>query len=216
MTTKLKNGEKILFIGDSITDCGRRANGGTLGDGYVRWFEVLLTLREAEKQVTIINKGISGDRVTGLQQRWTDDVLRHAPDWLSIKIGINDLHSYLGNPGDPGAVTPKVYELAFNDILARTRKLLPKCRILLIDPFYISIENTPDLWRRKVLDLLPSYIKIAHKLSLRYNTRLIETHSVYQRLLKHRDADTFCGEPVHPNQVGHLVIAEAVYAALSK
>jgi lysophospholipase L1-like esterase len=137
MTTKLKSGEKVLFIGDSITDCGRRNNGGTLGDGYVRWFDVLLTLREPHKQVAILNKGISGDRVTGLQQRWADDVL-------------------------------------------------------------------------------PAYIKVVHHLSRRYRTRLIETHAVYQRLLKYRAADTFCGEPVHPNQVGHVVIAEAVYAALSK
>ena len=215
MTTKLKSGETILFIGDSITDCGRRGNGGTLGDGYVSWFNMLLTLREADKQVTIINKGISGDRVTGLQQRWTDDVLRHKPDWLSIKIGINDLHSYLGNPSDPNAVTPKVYARAYEDILARTRKALPKCRILLIDPFYISIEKTPDLWRKKVLDLLPTYIKTVHQMSRKYKTRLVETHAVYQRLLKYRDADTFCGEPVHPNHVGHAVIAEAVYAALS-
>lgn len=216
MTTKLKSGEKVLFIGDSITDCGRRGNGGTLGDGYVRWFDVLLTLRETDKQVTLINKGISGDRVTGLQQRWSDDVLRHKPDWLSIKIGINDLHSFLGNPSDVNAVKPDVYERAYDDILARTRKALPRCRILLIDPFYISIENTPNLWRRKVLDLLPSYIGIVHKLSRKYKTRLVETHSIYQKLLKLRDSDTFCGEPVHPNQVGHLVIAEAVYAALSK
>jgi lysophospholipase L1-like esterase len=187
-----------------------------LGEGYVRWFDVLLTLREPDKQVTIINKGIGGDRVTGLQQRWTDDVLRHKPDWLSIKIGINDLHSYLSNPSDPQSVSPKVYAQAFDDILARTRKALPRCRILLIDPFYISIENTPNLWRRKVLDLLPGYIKTVHQMSRRYKTRLVETHAVYQRLLKHRDADTFCAEPVHPNQVGHAAIAEAVYAALSK
>ena len=216
MTTQLKSGETILFIGDSITDCGRRNNGGTLGEGYVRWFDVLLTLRETDKRVTIINKGIGGDRITGLQQRWTDDVLRHKPDWLSIKIGINDLHSYLNNPSDPQSVSPKVYAQAFDDILARTHKALPKCRILLIDPFYISIENTPDLWRRKVLDLLPGYIKTVHQMSRQYKTRLVETHAVYQRLLKYRDADTFCAEPVHPNQVGHAVIAEAVYAALSK
>jgi len=216
MATRLKNGETMLFIGDSITDCGRRNNGGTLGDGYVRWFDVLMTLREPEKRVTIINKGIGGDRVTGLEQRWTDDVLRHQPDWLSIKIGINDLHSFLGNPGDPNAVTPQKFERAYDAILTRTRKALPRCRILLIDPFYISIERAPDHWRRRVLDLLPTYIKIVHQMSRRHKTRLVETHALYQRLLKYRDADTFCPEPVHPNAVGHLAIAEAVYAAVSR
>jgi acyl-CoA thioesterase I len=216
MPTKLKDGEKILFIGDSITDCGRRGGNGPLGDGYVRWFDVLLTLREPQKRVTIINKGIDGDRVTGLQHRWTDDVLRHRPHWLSIKIGINDLHSFLGNPNDPNAVTPQVYEKAYDEILARTRKALPKCRILLVDPFYISIENSPNTWRRRVLDTLPAYVSIVRNLQQKYATRRVQTHALYQHLLKFRDADTFCPEPVHPNHVGHWAIAEAVYAALSR
>ncbi len=112
-------GETILFIGDSITDCGRRGGAALLGDGYVRFFSYLLAIREPEKSVTIINKGISGDRVTGLQSRWTDDVLYHQPDWLSIKIGINDLHSVLG--GDPNGVTPDIFTQAYEEILARTR-----------------------------------------------------------------------------------------------
>lgn len=216
MPTKLKKGETILFIGDSITDCGRRGGAGPLGDGYVRWFDILLTLREPEKRVTFINKGIGGDNVRGLQNRWTDDVLRHRPDWLSIKIGINDLHNYLGNPNDPNALNPKAYEKAYNEILSRTRKALPRCRILLITPFYISTEKSPNTWRRKVLDTLPAYLRIVRRMQRKYNTRIVETHSVFQRLLKHRDADTFCPEPVHPNPVGHLVIAEAVYAALCR
>ena len=215
MSTKLKSGEKILFIGDSITDCGRRNNGGTLGDGYVRWFDVLLTLREPEKKITVINKGIGGDKVTGLQQRWEDDVLRHKPNWLSIKIGINDLHTFLGNPDDVNSVKPETFERTYDAILARTRHALPRCRSLLIDPFYLSIESTPNLWRKRVLDLLPRYIGTVHKMSRKYDTRLVQTHALYQRLLKYRDSDTFCGEPVHPNPVGHLAIAEAVYTALS-
>jgi len=187
---------------------------GPLGEGYVRYVRDLLVLREPEKQVTIINKGIGGDRVTGLQNRWSDDVLRHKPDWLSIKIGINDLHSFLG--GDPNGVTPEIFESAYRDILTRTRAALPECQLLLIDPFYISIEQSPNTWRRKVLDLLPTYIEIVHKMSAEFNTRLVRTHDMYQRLLKHYDADVFCGEPVHPNATGHLGIAEAVYGALNK
>ena len=215
MTTKLKNSETILFIGDSITDCGRRGNSRPLGDGYVRWFDTLLTLREPKKRVAVINKGMGGDRVTGLRNRWSDDVLRHKPDWLSIKIGINDLHSALNNPNDPNAVTTEVFEEAYDTILARTRKALPRCKILLIDPFYNSIEKSPNTCRRNVLDALPTYIGVVDKMAAKYKTRHVATHTLFQQLLKFRDADTFCPEPVHPNLVGHLAIAEAVYAALS-
>ncbi|MCY2930843.1 MAG: SGNH/GDSL hydrolase family protein [Planctomycetota bacterium] len=213
MALKVKNGQKILFIGDSITDCGRRDSAAPLGNGYVKLFADMLITREPAKRVSIINKGISGDNVVGLKNRWSDDVLRHRPDWLSIKIGINDLHSTFGNPN---GVTPKVFAEAYDEILSRTRKALPKCRLLLIQPFYISIESSPNTWRKQVQDLLPTYLSIVAHMSRKYGTRLVKTHAMFQELLRHHEADTFCPEPVHPNLTGHLAMAESVYAALSR
>ena len=82
MTTQIRNGQKIVFIGDSITDCGRRDAQRPLGAGYVKLFADLMIIREPAKRITIINKGIGGDNVLGLRNRWTDDVLRNRPDWL--------------------------------------------------------------------------------------------------------------------------------------
>ena len=214
MGLKIKSGETILFIGDSITDCGRRGAERPLGSGYVKFFNDLLTLREPEKRIDIINKGIGGDNVVGLRNRWSDDVLRHRPQWLSIKIGINDLHTALRQ--DPNSITPRKYRDAYDEILARTRAALPKCRILLIDPFYISTERAKTSVRRDVMDLLPKYIGTVHAMSRKYKTRLVRTHDCFQKLLKYYEPDVFCGEPVHPNLTGHLMIAEQVYAALSR
>ena len=214
MALQIGKGETILFIGDSITDCGRRDSARPLGNGYVKMFYDLACMREPAKQITVINEGISGDRVTGLRNRWQDDVLRFRPDWLSIKIGINDLHSSFGGAAD--AVTPEVYRQAYEDILSRTRRELPRCRILLIEPFYISTETSPQSFRRSVLDLLPRYTRTVRALSTKYRTRLVRTHEEFQKLLRHYEPDMFCGEPVHPNATGHLLIAECVYAALSR
>jgi len=214
MGIKLRNGQTVLFIGDSITDCGRRVDQRPLGGGYVKLFADLLAVREPEKRVTIINKGIGGDRVTGLRDRWTDDVLRHKPNWLAVKIGINDLHSVLR--GDPNAVTLDRYEEAYDAILSRTKAALPKCSVLLIEPFYLSRERSSSSFRHDVLKLLPKYLQVVRKMSRRYKTRLVKTHDMFQRLLKYYDADTFCPEPVHPNITGHLAIAEAVYKVLSR
>jgi len=214
MATKIKSSETVLFIGDSITDCGRREAHRPLGAGYVKLFDDLFIQREPEKRVQFINKGISGDRVTGLWNRWTDDVIRHRPDWLSIKIGINDLHSHWRGDKENG-VSPEKFEATYVRILDCMRAELPRCRILLIDPFYISQTKTHECQRREILKLLPAYIDIVHRMSRTYKTRLVKTHEMFQRLLKHYDADTFCPEPVHPNPTGHLAIAEAVYQALS-
>lgn len=214
MAIKIKNGQTVLFIGDSITDCGRRAAERPLGNGYVKLFHDMLTTREPEKKVNIINKGIGGDTVTGLQTRWTDDVLAHKPEWISIKIGINDLHRTLRQNAD--AIPPEVFRNAYSDILSRTKSALPKCEILLIEPFYISVEKNAHSFRKSVLDLLPEYIAVVREMSKKYKTRLVKTHEMFQKLLKHYDADTFCPEPVHPYLTGHLAIAEAVYSTLSK
>ena len=214
MSVKIKSGETILFIGDSITDCGRRTTERPLGIGYVKLFNDMLTIREPQKTIAIINKGIGGDVVTGLRARWHDDVLRHKPDWLSVKIGINDLHRTLR--ASPESVPPELYAEAYEDILSRTKKHLPKCKILLIDPFYISTETSKTSIRSEVLDLIPKYLRVVHAMSRKYDTQLVRTHELFQKLLKYRDPDTFCPEPVHPFPIGHLVIAEAVYEALSR
>ena len=209
MATKIKNGEKVLFIGDSITDCGRRGTERPLGNGYVKLLADFLIACEPEKKVEIINKGISGDNSIGLLNRWTDDVLRHKPDWLSIKIGINDLHGYVRDPAN--GISPGKFEEACQKIMKRTREALPHCRILLIQPFYISNESSRDSFRRNVLDILPRYLEIVEKISKQYKTRLIKTHAMFQRLLKYYEPDMFCNEPVHPNLTGHIAIASAVY-----
>lgn len=209
MLTRIQNGQKIVFIGDSITDCGRRGAERPLGVGYVKLFHDLMILREPEKRITFINKGIGGDTVVGLSNRWSDDVLRHKPDWLSIKIGINDLHGMLRDPQN--GITPRRFGQEYKAILERTASQLPRCQILLIDPFYLSMEKSPNSFRHKVLELLPEYLAVVHQMSRKFKTRLIRTHELFQGLLKYHDADIFCQEPVHPNLTGHLMIAEAVY-----
>ena len=210
---KIKNGESILFIGDSITDCERRTTERPLGNGYVKLFADLLIIREPKKDITIINRGIGGDVVTGLKNRWKDDVLRNKPDWLSIKIGINDLHRTLGQ--DPDAVPPELYREAYEKILSRTKSTLPKCKLILIDPFYISNETSPNSFHSDVLKLLPEYLNIVNEFSEKYRTFHVKTHEIFQRQLRFHKPDIFCPEPVHPNLTGHLLIAESLYNVLN-
>ena len=208
----IEDGETMLFIGDSITDCGRRVEAAPLGDGYVRLFAELTTAAHPDRMVSYINKGIGGNRVTDLQDRWTDDVLYHKADKLSVKIGINDLHSVLRD--DPDAVPPARFEAIYDALLERTRGSLD-CPIVLLTPFYISVETAADSFRRQVLDLIPEYIEVVERMSARFGTRIVRLHDVFREQLTYRDSDTFCPEPVHPNGAGHLVIAHALFDALS-
>src|SRR4051812_47492548 len=94
-TFLIQDTQTVVFAGDSITDCGRRAEHAPFGSGYVRQTIDLITARYPERRITFWNEGIGGNTVEDLRNRWLDDVIRHQPDWLCVKIGINDLHRTL-------------------------------------------------------------------------------------------------------------------------
>ena len=66
---------KILFLGDSITDAGRdRSDDASLGNGYVSLLAEKLRPLYEDRQFSILNKGISGDRVFDIAARLEKDV----------------------------------------------------------------------------------------------------------------------------------------------
>lgn len=207
MPFAIKPGQTLLFTGDSITDCGRRGANAPMGSGYASMVSDLITAKYPAHRLNVINTGIGGNTVRDLSNRWTDDVIRHQPDWLSIKIGINDLHRWLRNVPDT-VVTPDEFADLYDKILARVKKET-KANVILVDPFYISTDKSVDSFRSLVLKNLPLYIKTVEKMARKYKTRRVKTHEVYQQQLKYHLPDKFCPEPVHPNPTGHLVIAQA-------
>ena len=208
----LEDGKTVLFIGDSITDCGRRTDAAPLGSGYVSMFTELVTARYPERKIRWINKGIGGNRITDLRERWRDDVLYHRPDRLSVKIGINDLHSHLRGAAD--GVTPEIFAEIYEELMQLTQAELG-CPVVLVTPFYISTDRSGQTFRSQVMDIIPRYIETVQKMSAKYETRLVNLQDVFQEQLKYRDADTFCPEPVHPNHTGHLTMAHALFEALA-
>lgn len=216
--TILKDQETILFIGDSITDCGRRdAQHQPLGCGYVRMFADMLAVREPEKKINIINTGIGGNTIEDLRSRWIDDALSHKPDRLSIKIGINDCHRWLANGTELQG--PVKFAEMFDEILSLTVSKFPNIKLLIIDPFYAGLDvdgNLPGSYRGKVAAELPKYLNAIQNMSEKFNAKHVKTHKLYQEHFKKVHPKIFFpNEPVHPNSAGHLFIAEAVYKAIS-
>src|SRR5690625_8047432 len=97
-----KMGEKILLIGDSITEDGRFDDPKDIGVGYVRLIHDYINENLSDLQVDVVNRGVGGDRVTNLADRWETDVISEDPDWVSVSIGINDVWRQLDNPDKIG------------------------------------------------------------------------------------------------------------------
>jgi len=208
----IQDGQKFLLIGDSITDCGRRAEAAPFGAGYVALLRDLVLAGWPERNITWVNKGIGGHAVTDLQDRWEDDVIREAPDWLSVKIGINDLHRHLGDPVN--GVSPARYRAAYHEILSRTKTKLPATQVILITPFYISTDRSGQSFRTRVLELLPEYLTVVEDMAKEFGTRLVRLQPMFEEQLRFRAPEEFCPEPVHPNRTGHVLIASEVLKAL--
>jgi len=209
----VQDGQTYIFQGDSITDAGRRAAAAPFGTGYARLTIDLVTAKYPEREIRWINKGIGGNRVTQLAERWTDDVIRHEPDWLSILIGINDLHSSLRQM--EAMVPVELYREKYEEILARTRDEVG-AQVLLLDPFYISADGGNGSWRSIVLEALPAYIEVVQEMAAKFGCRHIATHDLFTQHLEHRESEDFCPEPVHPGPAGHMIIANAVVDALTE
>ena len=92
---------RVVFQGDSITDAGRsRSDDTQLGEGDPNMVAAALAALYPERSLRFYNRGISGNRVRDLKQRWTEDAIALKPDILSILIGINDTWRAFDS-GDP-------------------------------------------------------------------------------------------------------------------
>ena len=81
----LKKGERIVFLGDSITQ------GGVSKNGYVTVIKNTLAEKHKDLGVEVIGAGISGNKVPDLQRRLDKDVIAKKPTLVVIYIGINDV-----------------------------------------------------------------------------------------------------------------------------
>ncbi|WP_308985327.1 SGNH/GDSL hydrolase family protein [Thalassobacterium sedimentorum] len=212
MSISFKPNQTLLFIGDSITDCGRtrpigqRAGNG-LGSGYVSFVDSILGAAVPEVPVRVLNLGCSGNRVTNLAERWHADVLDLKPDWLSVMIGINDVwRQFDGVPGMP-QVAPEQYESIYRDLLAQTRPQLEG--LVLMTPYYLE-TNLEDPMRTK-MDI---YSAITRKLAQEFDAIFVDTQAAFDQYLAQRPTQSLCSDRVHPNGVGHMVLARAFLTAV--
>lgn len=215
--TILQNGQKLLFIGDSITDCGQRDAGtAPLGCGYVKLINNLLMIREPAKRITLVNQGCGGNTAEDLFSRWYDDVITERPDWLVVMIGINDCNRFLCEPVAGAKASPAAYRDYLERCLRMTRKALPKTKVILMTPFFLSRDRGAEAYRGRVNALLPEYQKAMREIAKANSASLLDTQAAFESILKHRQPYEFSSDLVHLNEAGALLLAESVYGLLSQ
>ncbi|QFP77027.1 SGNH/GDSL hydrolase family protein [Deinococcus sp. AJ005] len=199
MNTELKAGQKIVFIGDSITDAGRTGGGGEYGDGYASRVRELLLARHPERHLIVVNRGVSGDTVRHLAQRWERDVLAERPDWLSVKIGVNDVwRSFSGQPDE--AVPADEYAATLRELLGRAADSGSK--MVLIAPFLVESDRADPM--RVTVE---QYAAIVSQLAGEFGAPLVNLQSAFDAACEVTPPQMWAHDRVHPTPVGHTLIA---------
>ncbi|SFL34207.1 Lysophospholipase L1 [Paenibacillus sp. 1_12] len=200
--------EKLVMIGDSITDVERKRPHGegrndSTGKGYVSAVNALFHSVYPELSLRVINMGISGNTVRSLKERWQTDVLDLEPDWVSIMIGINDVWRQYDQPTiKESHVYIDEYRATLDELVKQT---LPSVKgIILMTPFYLE-PNANDPMRKS----MDEYGRVVKEIAEKNNTHFIDIQAAFQPVLEHIYPAALAWDRVHPNLVGHMAIARA-------
>lgn len=200
--SRLQQGDVVLFQGDSITDCGRdRNNPESLGGGYPLLVDSLFGMKYPELGVKFLNRGIGGNRVVDLNERWQEDCLDLKPTWVSIYIGINDCWRRYDS-GDP--TSTEDFKAGYRRLIERTKEALD-ASLILIEPFVLPYPEDRKAWRE---DLDPK-IHAVRELAVEYNTLLVPLDGLFAAASARREAAFWAPDGVHPSPAGHGLIAKA-------
>lgn len=214
---KILDGQRLVFIGDSVTDMGRSRNGDApseglfepLGKGYPHVVSGLLNACYPERLIRITNVGNSGNTVRNLKERWQRDVIDLKPDWLSIMIGINDVWRQFDVPQLPDPpVFPNEYRETLRDLVVRTKPLLAG-GLVLMTPYFIE-PNRSDLMRAR----MDEYGAICKEIAEETGVIFVDTQAEFDKVLKYRYSAYITWDRVHPNIYGATVLARAFLKAV--
>lgn len=207
--------QTYVFAGDSITDGGWGASGGrgipaaqrNLTDlnhlyGHSYMMLVASDWQSAFPAAGLVfhNRGISGDTLAGLAARWEADILSLKPDVLSILIGVND---------SSREVDLTAWEAAYRALLARTKKVLPDCKLVLGTPFLAPVgrfgtrEDFPQRAAR-----VKEMAAAVRELAAEFQAVLVPFDELFAGLPAGATETWWIWDGIHPTAAGHRRMAD--------
>lgn len=202
---KLKCNDTVLFQGDSITDGARGRNSDLnhiLGHGYQYILAGKLLADNPGKNIEVINRGISGNRVSDLFGRWQEDCLDLKPTVLSILIGINDIaFKYINGSGSDPDRFEKIYCNLIDEVLERD----PDTFLVIMEPFY-GVSPDTDIHAHYV-PRIDAMRKKAKAVAEKYNAVFVPLQDVFDDFAQKHDIFEAIWDGIHPTVLGHQLIA---------
>jgi lysophospholipase L1-like esterase len=208
-TFALKDGDRVVFYGDSITD--QRL--------YTTFTETYVVTRFPKLNVNFVHSGWGGDRVTGggggpIDLRLRRDVFAYKPTVMTIMLGMNDA-SYR-------SFDEKIFETyakGYERIIESVKKELPGIRITVIQPSPFDDVTQPPRFESGYNAVLVRYSQFVKELAGKENLTVADLNApVVAALEKAKAADAelakkIIPDRVHPGPGGHLLMAAELLKA---
>ncbi len=206
----------VLFQGDSITDFHRKRSDNNpnspeaMGIGYAAHACTDLLFKYPKHQLKIYNRGISGNKVFQLADRWQEDCLDLKPDVLSILVGVNDfwhtlVRDYKG--------TVETYRKDYKKLLERTKDKLPDVKLIIGEPYAIpGVKSVDDNW----FPAFDEYRYAAREIAKEFNAVFIPYQKIYNKALKQAPGGYWTIDGVHPAMAGAGLMANAWMKTVKK
>ncbi len=203
----LKKGERIVFLGDSITQ------GGVGPKGYVTKIKEELQSKHKDLDIEIIGAGISGNKVPNLQARVDKDVIAKKPTIVYIYIGINDV--WHGEKDPARGTTPEKFEAGLKEVIGKCTAAGAK--VILCTPTVIGEKKAGGNSLDAKLD---EYAGISRKVARRVEDPLCDLRKAFVDYLKDNNPDDkekgiLTGDRVHLNEAGNKLVAETMLKMLA-
>lgn len=191
---------KVVFVGDSITDAGRRDLAAPYGNGFVNMVRNMLIARYPAHNLTIVNRGVVGNTVREIAARYEQDVIAERPDWVTIMVGINDVYrQFFGNPVE--AVYQFEYQSTLRLLVTRAQNAT-HAQVILMSPY--MIEPNEKVAMRRALDVYGDLMaQVAHETDSIY----LNSQAEWDRVLKVSAISFWTSDGFHPYSHGHALLA---------
>lgn len=195
----VKSGEKVAFMGDSITQDGSSSPGG-----YVHL--VISGLQAVGVQAKAIPAGISGHKSNDMLNRLQKDVLAKKPDWMTLSCGVNDVWH-----GEHGVPLPD-YKTNITAIVDQCQKAGVK--VVILTSTMIG-EDQPNANNKKLAD----YNEFLRSMAAEKKCPLADLNKEMQDTIQEmakmdpKRGNKVTRDGVHMNSAGNRMMAAGVLKA---
>lgn len=194
--------KRILFQGDSITDCGRNRDSlYNLGGGYPNLVGCYLAA-EYPGAYECINKGISGNRVVDVYARIKKDIINLQPDVMSIMIGVNDvLHEIFHQNG----VSTEKYERVYDWMIGEIKEALPEIKIMILGPYLLKGSSSEEHWE-EFRSGVEKKAAAAKRIAEKYDLPFVDLMTAFDEAAAKYPDGTWSVDGVHAKNAGKELI----------